>query len=461
MSFRERPTRFRFACDYTLDLTNIGEFPVGSGGFSSVYKGKLHGKDVAIKVLRHVPNSKDTLAEVRIRNSLLAQREYKLWHPLRHPYILSLEGICFFREEHIVPSFISYWQKNGRITDFVSRRPYVDIIRMLGNIALGICYLHENDIIHGDIRGSNIMISDSGDPLVTDFGIAKEDSGNGVQMSTAMNGNCRWMAHEFFRHHNGKHIGADARRTKASDVWSLGMLFQEVLSGEPPYHEHNLATLFLKIGSGILPSFSRARHAAWRKYDIPMRTICSRCWALEPDERPSMSQLIADIRTLRPKLSGDESEINNCSFAEDARSQGSSVSRATIDRSTEEQDTFRLSNLMNNVSLNSSRGFFSESPPSTPHQSSPELYTQNIPRVASEPRTFCPSHLVELENLLVSSGLKNLFNVEYESRGSLNQLSWYAICYLRGEEIGKGCAESKKSAFAEAAKIVLAKLGIS
>ncbi|EJD00431.1 kinase-like protein, partial [Fomitiporia mediterranea MF3/22] len=123
-------------------------------------------------------------------------KEYDLWHRLRHPNILPLEGICYPHPDSNIPAFVSCWQENGRIKDFVKERPYIDyirLVRMVEGIAEGVRYLHENKIIHGDLRAANILISDTQEALVTDFGIAKVDSGDGVQISSAFQGNVRWM----------------------------------------------------------------------------------------------------------------------------------------------------------------------------------------------------------------------------------------------------------------------------
>ncbi|KAH8108427.1 hypothetical protein DFH11DRAFT_1549077 [Phellopilus nigrolimitatus] len=124
-------------------LTGIDEHPTGSGGFSSVFKCEVHGKEKAIK---------------------LAQREFNLWFPLKHPYILPLDGICYFQFEREIPSFVSPWQKNGTIIEYVRTRPDVDLLHMLECIAMAVGYLHDNDIIHMDLRGAsfitNILLSD-------------------------------------------------------------------------------------------------------------------------------------------------------------------------------------------------------------------------------------------------------------------------------------------------------------
>ncbi|KAH8113001.1 kinase-like domain-containing protein [Phellopilus nigrolimitatus] len=270
------PSKFPFAYDYTSQLTGIDEHPTGSGGFSSVFKCEVHGKEKAIK---------------------LAQREFNLWFPLKHPYILPLDGICYFQFEREIPSFVSPWQKNGTIIEYVRTRPDVDLLHMLECIAMAVGYLHDNDIIHMDLRGANILVSDNGDPLVSDFGIGKIDSGMGVMVSTEAKGNSRYMPYEFFKHQDGKFHGSDARRSWAWDSWSFGMVIQEILTGNVPYHDDNLEpSIIHKIGAGTLPQFGSAQHRTWEKLEKPLRELTSRCLNLEPYHRPLMAEIVPIIK---------------------------------------------------------------------------------------------------------------------------------------------------------------------
>ena len=71
-----------------------------------------------------------------------------------------------------------------------------------------------------------MLVSDDHQPLLTDFGIAKTDPGDGVSVSVAFQGNWRWMAVEFFRSNTDVVPAPGARRSKASDIWMLAMLIQ-------------------------------------------------------------------------------------------------------------------------------------------------------------------------------------------------------------------------------------------
>ncbi|KAI5117630.1 hypothetical protein M0805_001273 [Coniferiporia weirii] len=513
MSPGHQPIHLPYAVDYTPYLTEISKHHEVEGAFAYIYKAKLYGKRVAIKVIKH-KGPRDPTAEAKV-----FQKEYMLWHPLNHPNILSLKGICFFRSECIVPSFISRWQENGRITDFVSLRPDIEIFNMFEHITMGVSYLHDNGIIHGDLRGANILVSGSGRPLVTDFGIAKQDNGRGVEMSTAMNGNHRWMAHELFKGINevlGEAVVV--LRTKESDVWSLGMLFKEIMSGKIPYHEYWDHLVVLHINDGLMPQFPPARHQNWIRYDNVLQEICSRCWAKDPNDRPDMKNIISQLRESRPNLLPDGSVKRTRSppTGNESRHPSAKLESTTAGPNyNQEDDTLTLSRIMGDLRLTPHRNegrdsnLIVESPqglepsgighdngrefsprrtttsavlppaplPRTDRPLTPKDSPLPSPHAAqavgerrkvdvnspldinrSPTREYTISPGVELDNFLAREGLKILFCVEYSHPTPYDEQTWIATCFFKGEEIARAVATKKTLAYVEAAKTALNKL---
>ncbi|EJD36726.1 kinase-like protein, partial [Auricularia subglabra TFB-10046 SS5] len=137
----------------------------------------------------------------------------------------------------------------------------------------------------------NILISDDGMALLSDFGLAAvqvevaEISFLTMSGSSAK-GTCRWMSHEL-------NLGDDAQLTKASDIWAFGCVLVEVLSGRVPFYE--LATdmqVILAVSRGDLPSRPpRIRDTLWK--------IMLRCWALVPSDRPSAGSLLQRLSDLK------------------------------------------------------------------------------------------------------------------------------------------------------------------
>ncbi|CCO33600.1 Putative serine/threonine-protein kinase/receptor R831 [Rhizoctonia solani AG-1 IB] len=126
--------------------------------------------------------------------------------------------------------------KNGCITEYVTRSPDCDRLKLCAQLAGAIAYLHEQNVIHGDIKGPNVLISDEGDVQVTDFGVSIMDHRE-IEFSVTSTGagTQRWQAPEILR--------GDSDSSKEADVYALGMTMIEVYTGKHPYDSINLFQL--------------------------------------------------------------------------------------------------------------------------------------------------------------------------------------------------------------------------
>ncbi|KDQ16034.1 hypothetical protein BOTBODRAFT_97408, partial [Botryobasidium botryosum FD-172 SS1] len=128
-------------------------------------------------------------------------REAKVWSQLRHPNVLPFLGLCTLTS---VPYLISPWMENGHVLDYVQTNPDADRVCLLAQVADGLEYLHNLEpepVIHGDLRGPNILISPSGDARIADFGLSelKADIYDSCSTSFITAGNSRWQAPEILR----------------------------------------------------------------------------------------------------------------------------------------------------------------------------------------------------------------------------------------------------------------------
>lgn len=213
------------------------ENKIGEGGMGVVYKAqdmKL-GRSVAIKFLPpHLASS--------MENKSRFLQEAKAAAALNHPNILSIyeideqDGSLFivmeFIEGKTLKSYI-YNIKSG------SGIPYIQASEWLMQIGQGLKAAHDKNIIHRDIKSENIMITNDGQLKIMDFGLAKLQGNSGLTKTGTSLGTLSYMSPE-----QAQGLPADHR----SDIWSLGVVFYEMLTGETLFKaEHEAALLYLIV----------------------------------------------------------------------------------------------------------------------------------------------------------------------------------------------------------------------
>lgn len=210
---------------------------LGEGGMGVVYKAQDTKLDrfVAIKFL---PSNSSVTAETKARFI----QEAKATAALNHPNILSIYEI----DEHeknafIVLEFIDGQTLKDYVTDLKtgSGVPVKQAIEWTEKIAQGLKVAHDKNIIHRDIKAENIMLTKSGQLKIMDFGLAKLRSQSSLTRAGSSLGTLSYMSPE-----QAQGLNADHR----SDLWSLGILFFELLTGDLPFKsEHEAGLMYLVV----------------------------------------------------------------------------------------------------------------------------------------------------------------------------------------------------------------------
>ncbi|KAK2467270.1 hypothetical protein APHAL10511_000819 [Amanita phalloides] len=278
------------------DLTNQIKVPsmqpVALGGFSDIFKGDWRHRVsvdnelcdgtivVALKLLRAFTRRKVDL--VRAKKHL--RKEVRVWNRLQHKNIARFYGVSFQFDGR--PAIVMQWYKNGTAPQYLERQPEAII-----QVAQGLKYLHTQaeQIVHGDIKGNNILVSDDGYALLSDFGLASvvEDYAGAENNTTTLAGSLRWQAPELLSIDDD----VSSAKTLASDVWAFACTAFELFDGELPY-------LWLNYDFAILRAIYKGQMPIKEKGEasrLEMMENLKSCWNYEAAGRPGIEEVVEKL----------------------------------------------------------------------------------------------------------------------------------------------------------------------
>jgi serine/threonine protein kinase/WD40 repeat protein len=279
------PPRVRYFGDYEL-LQEIAR-----GGMGVVFKARQLSLNRLVALKMILAGQLASAADVeRFR------REAQAAANLDHPNIVPIyevgdhEGQQFFSMKLVEGGSLAEqlatvlkghgWQSVG--SRDVQRR----VGQLLAKVAQAVHHAHQRGILHRDLKPGNILLDAGGEPLVTDFGLAKRVHGDGgLTQSGAVVGTPGYMAPE--------QALAQKDLSVAVDVWSLGAILYELLTGQPPYQAATPVDTILRLLHQE-PEPPRRRNPALNR---DLETICLKCLQREPQKRyASAEDLAADLR---------------------------------------------------------------------------------------------------------------------------------------------------------------------
>jgi TolB-like protein/Tfp pilus assembly protein PilF/predicted Ser/Thr protein kinase len=260
--------------DYEL----LGE--IGRGGQGVVYRARQKGlnRTVALKVIALGHWATETHLK-RFR------REAEAAASLEHPRIVPIyeigerDGCCYFSMQLL---------EGGQLDELVRHEPLPlrRAAELIANLARTVHYAHEHGILHRDIKPGNILIDAQGEPHLTDFGLARlVETESTVTRTMEVLGTPSYIAPEQAR-------GAAAQLTSATDVYGLGAVFYQLLTGHPPFAG---GTTYETIRL-VLETEPRNPRLWNSKVDRDLATICLKCLEKGPQRRyPSALALAEDL----------------------------------------------------------------------------------------------------------------------------------------------------------------------
>ncbi|KAG8905008.1 Receptor-interacting serine/threonine-protein kinase 2 [Tulasnella sp. 403] len=270
-----------------------GRAPYACGGYSDIWICDIKYVDglmerVAVKELRAVNHNNGSAAD-NARMLTRLKREIVIWMNLDHPNIVPFLGFTFD------PTFclISPWYPNGNIRHHLREHPDHDRLSLMYEVACAIEHLHSRNppIIHGDIKSDNVLITQDGHAVITDFGLSTilEDNPD-MSSSLRTAGTLRWMAPELV-------VQENCIRSLATDVYSFGCVTLETFTGALPFDN-------LKRDVDIMSAILRNQPPISNRTQYPVLAgligdLVYDCWSTNPAQRPRMKMLQATLAHLQ------------------------------------------------------------------------------------------------------------------------------------------------------------------
>jgi TolB-like protein/Tfp pilus assembly protein PilF/tRNA A-37 threonylcarbamoyl transferase component Bud32 len=252
---------------------------IGRGGMGVIYRARQqHSRRiVAVKrMLSHQVNSHETLVRFR--------REAEAVASLDHPNILPIHEIS--ESEEGLPYFSMKYAMGGslRAAAPALRNKRRECVRLMAKIARAVAYAHGKGILHRDLQPGNILLDENGEPMVSDFGLAKWlDQGSDLTRTLETLGTPGYIAPE------QTECPAD-KLTCAADVYSLGAILFYLLTGRPPFVGTNVLHVIHQAAATPAP---RLRLLA-PSLDRDVETIVARCLESDPKARYESAGALAE-----------------------------------------------------------------------------------------------------------------------------------------------------------------------
>ncbi|PON76255.1 Serine/threonine protein kinase [Parasponia andersonii] len=272
--------------DWEIDrrLLKIGE-RIASGSCGDLYHGVYLGEDVAVKILRseHLNGAlEDEFAQ-----------EVAILREVHHKNVVRFIGACTkFPDLCIVTEYMP----GGSLYDYLHKNHNVLKLPQLLKFAIDVCrgmeYLHQNDIIHRDLKTANLLMDTNNVVKVADFGVARFQSQGGVM--TAETGTYRWMAPEVINHQP---------YDQKADVFSFSIVLWELVTAKVPYESMTPLQAALGVRQGLRP-------------DLPCNAnpilleLMKKCWDATPCNRPSFSNIRVELENFLLEVQENSEAVN-------------------------------------------------------------------------------------------------------------------------------------------------------
>lgn len=261
------------------------EKEIGKGGMATVYLAVQESLDrsVVLKVLDKVQSSTADDMTTRFID------EGRIVASLRHPNIVTIFDIGLAGDElYISMEYVHGGDLKKRMESHVAPKIALDIV---GKVGSALASAHAHNVIHRDVKPANILFRDDDTPLLTDFGIAKQtDQDTNLTSTGIFLGSPNYVSPE----------QADGRKVDGrSDIYSLGCIFYEMLTGYKPYHSDSVIDIVIQHKTSPVPTLPE-------KFSV-YQSLLNRMMAKKLDERFANAELM--LQSIKKLQTIDDSNV--------------------------------------------------------------------------------------------------------------------------------------------------------
>ncbi|KAJ6244879.1 mitogen-activated protein kinase kinase kinase 20 [Anaeramoeba flamelloides] len=263
-------------------LTTFHEIPpeeieiirrVGNGAFKEVFEGNWKKKCVAVAKLIEGKNfNEEQLSDFTQETITVCN--------LDHPNIVKYYGGCIKDTQLMI---ICEFCKGGDLYDLLHSKKDLNKkqkIQIAIDVANGIKYLHQNHLVHRDLKSPNVLLTEKGKAKITDFGLSKTMNTSMTFMNNTIVGTPRWMAPELLR--------GEQNYTNKVDIYAFGILLWEISTREIPFEGIGPFQLSGLIGfQGQRPELNE---------NYLFFDLIKKCWDQDPQVRPTIETVIKDLQ---------------------------------------------------------------------------------------------------------------------------------------------------------------------
>lgn len=260
---------------------------LGHGGFGDVYKIRwgAKGEHVAAKYIRAKPEEHEFAVK-------MLRKEARIMDTVKdHPNIIGIVGLC---QKKGSLCLVMELAQRGTLQDVVDKQamPAMETkFSMVAQVAFGMHHLHDNGIMHHDLKPGNILLSSDFTPKIADFGF----SSNAAQTSNhSLKGAGTFT-------HMAPELAEGAVFTSGCDVYAYGIVLSEILMGANAWAGVNPMSLIMSVSNGERPTLPEKKTDC-KFLDADLGKVAKACWSQDPQQRPSFADLSHDFKNMRKAM---------------------------------------------------------------------------------------------------------------------------------------------------------------